>query len=69
MDFASLGFFTMLRTTSASTARKPKRRMSLLTSCSMNVLRRLAIRSWMRATTLRLCARSFVPCGALASLR
>src|SRR5258708_31430202 len=38
---ASLRFLSILRTTSASTAMKPKRLISLQTSCSMKFLRRL----------------------------
>src|SRR5258708_40204412 len=39
---ASLRFLSILRTTSASTAMKPKRLISLQTSCSMKFLRRVA---------------------------
>src|SRR5260221_10532891 len=61
---ASLRFLSILRTTSASTAMKPKRLISLQTSCSMKFLRRARVRACTPAPAVGRLFLRLVPFGA-----
>src|SRR5260221_6352769 len=66
---ASLRFLSILRTTSASTAMKPKRLISLQTSCSMKFLRRFPVGALNPAPTVCPLFPSLFPFGGLGRFR